>query len=319
MKNILILFGGNSFEHDISIKSVNFILDNIDRDKYNFTLVGIDKSNNWYIVNNYNVIDSSWKDKDIEKVDNIFEFIKKFDKVFPMIHGNSCEDGKLQSLFELCNIDYVGSSSFSSLISYDKYLTKLVVDKYDIEQVLYIKYDDEMDLSNISYPVIVKPCKSGSSIGINVANSYDELIKYVNIAKIYDDDIIIEKYIENRRELECAILEKDNELIVSDIGEIKVDGWYDFDSKYKNYTDTFISDISDDIKNKIKEYSIKIFKVLKCKDYSRIDFLYDVDENKLYFNEINTIPGFTSISMYPKLIENIGINSKELINILISF
>lgn len=318
MKKILILFGGNSYEHEISSLSVNFILENIDKKKYDYTLVGIDKSNDWYIINDYKYIDSNWKNNNIKKIDNIIDFIKQFDKVFPMIHGNSCEDGKLQSLFELFNINYVGCNSYSSLISYDKYLTKLVIDKYDIKQAPYIKYEDKMDLNNISYPVIVKPCKSGSSIGINVSSNYNELVKHINLALIYDNDIIIEKYIENRRELECAILEKNNELIISDVGEIVVDGWYDYENKYNLKSDTIISDIDDSIKDKIKECSKKIFKVLKCKDFARIDFLYDVNYEELYFNEINTIPGFTDISMYPILIKNSGIKSSELINILLS-
>ena len=120
MKNVLILFGGNSFEHEISCMSVNFIKDNIDKELFNFELVGIDKNNNWYIVDEKVIISKNWKEKTIKKVNNFIAYIKKFDIVFPIIHGNTCEDGKLQSLFELCNVKYVGCNSYSSLICYDK-------------------------------------------------------------------------------------------------------------------------------------------------------------------------------------------------------
>lgn len=317
LKKVLILFGGNSYEHDISCRSVNFIIKNIDKKLFDYQLVGIDKDNIWYIVNKDNVVDNSWKKNIIIKVDNIIEYCKGFDIVFPMIHGDTSEDGKLQSLFELYDISYIGSNSYSSLISYDKYLTKLVLDKF-VPQVSYIKYNSLSDLDNIEYPVIVKPSKCGSSIGINVANNRDELLKFIIVAKKYDDNIIIEKYIKNRRELECAVLEKNNELIISDVGEISIKGWYDYNSKYKNNTKTFISNISDSIKCQIRKYSKEIFRILDCKDYSRIDFLYDLDNNILYFNEINTIPGFTEVSMYPILIKNTGIDYKELITILLS-
>lgn len=318
LKNVLILFGGNSFEHEISCKSVNFIIDNIDPKKFNFKLVGIDFDNTWYEIKNITKIDKSWKDNAICKVDNIIEYSKKFDIVFPMIHGNTCEDGKLQSMFELYDIKYVGCDSYSSIICYDKLLTKLFLEKHSIPQVPYIVYNDNTDLNKIEYPVIVKPCKCGSSLGINVAHNKKELKKYLKIAAKYDTNIIIEKFISNNRELECAILKNKKECIVSDVGEIINNGdWYDFDSKYIIQNNTIISNIDKKRKEEIRTYTKKIFNILGCKDISRIDFLYDIDNEKLYFNEINTMPGFTEISMYPKLINNEGISFKEIINKLL--
>ena len=133
MKNVLILFGGNSFEHKISCMSVNFIINNIDTNKFNYKLVGIDYDNTWYEVKNTDNIDEYWKNKSIEKIDNIIEYAKKFDIVFPIIHGNTCEDGKLQSMFEMYNIRYVGCDSYSSIVCYDKLLTKLI-----LENMLFI-------------------------------------------------------------------------------------------------------------------------------------------------------------------------------------
>ena len=319
MKKVLILFGGNSFEHEISCMSVNFVKDNIDNNLFNYELVGIDFNNNWFVTNKNKKITNNWINEEKEKIDNIIEYAKKFDIVFPMIHGNTGEDGKLQSLFELYNIKYVGCNSYSSLICYDKLLTKILLEKYDIPQVPYIIYNDEIDINEVEYPVIVKPCKCGSSIGINVVNNKDELLTAIKEAKKYDNNIIMEKYLTTRRELECAILDTNNKLIISDIGEImNKDSWYDFESKYKTKTDTNISNIDVEIKKQIQEYSKIIFNILKCKNYSRLDFFYDIKEKKLYFNEINTIPGFTEISMYPKLIINSGINSKELLTLLLT-
>lgn len=319
LKNVLILFGGNSFEHEISCKSVNFIINNIDYKKFNYKLVGIDYDNNWYEIKNIKKIDKNWKNNKVIKIDNIIEYSKKFDIVFPMIHGNTCEDGKLQSMFELYNIKYVGCNSYSSIICFDKLLTKLILEKYSIPQVPYVIYDNNTNLEAIEYPVIIKPCKCGSSIGINVAHNKKELKKYLKIALKYDKNILIEKFIKNNKELECAILEDGKKIIVSDIGEIVNNGiWYDFNSKYINQNDTIISNIDENIKKDIKSYSKNIFNILGCKNLSRIDFLYDIDNKKLYFNEINNIPGFTEISMYPKLIKNYGINFKELITKLLT-
>lgn len=314
--NVLILFGGNSFEHEVSCKSVNFILNNIDTKKFNYKLVGIDFDNEWYEVNE-TIIDKNWKREN--KINNIIEYTKGFDIVLPMIHGNTAEDGKLQSLFELYNIKYVGCNSYSSLICYDKLLTKLIIEKYDIPQVPYYIYDDNLNLGKIEYPVIIKPCKCGSSIGINIANNKKELKKYLKIALKYDNNIILEKFIKNNRELECAILEDKKKLIISDIGEIINNGsWYDFESKYINQNETVISNIDSKIKKEIQDYSKKIFKIMNCKNLSRIDFIYDLDNKKLYFNEINTIPGFTEISMFPKLISNTGIDFKDIITKLLT-
>lgn len=319
MKKILILFGANSFEHEISCKSVNYIIDNIDKKLFNYSLVGIDFSNEWYELKNVKEININWKNNKKEKINNIIEYSKKFDIVFPIIHGNTFEDGKLQSLFELYNIKYVGCNSFSSLICYDKMLTKIFLEKYSIPQVPYILYNDNINFDTIEFPVIIKPCKCGSSLGINVANNKKQLKKYIKIAKKYDNNILIERFIKNNRELECAILENNKKLIISDIGEIINKGnWYDFNAKYINQSNTIISNIAINIKKQIRNYSKNIFKILGCKNLSRIDYLYDLDNKKLYFNEINTMPGFTSISMFPKLIENCGVKPKELITKLLN-
>lgn len=319
LKNVLILFGGNSYEHEISCNSVNFIINNIDTNLFKFKVVGIDFDNNWYEIQNINNIDNKWMNKNSKLINNIIEYSKQFDIVFPMIHGFSGEDGKYASLFELFDIKYVGCDAYSSIICYDKLLTKLVLEKFGIPQVPYLIYNSNLNLKNMEYPVIVKPCKCGSSIGISIAHKKQELNKAIKNALKYDSNVLIEKFIKNKRELECSILEKGKKQIISDIGEIiNQKQWYDYNSKYKDKTDTKISSIDESIKENIKKYSLAIFNILNCKDMGRIDWLYDVDNNKLYFNEINTIPGFTEISMYPKLLNSLNISNKEIITFLLN-
>lgn len=302
MKKVLLIYGGVSSEHDVSCKSAKAIIDNIDTKKYILDCVKVTQENIW--LNN---------DKPI---DNIIDFLKKYDVVFPIIHGTNGEDGKLQGLLELYDIKYVGSKLGPSYICMDKERTKQILNNHDILQVPYQIYQKKEKIK-ISFPLIVKPANGGSSIGISIINNKKELTKAINIAKKYDDKIILEKYLSNPQELECAILEN-GKLIVSDIGEIIHDSsFYDYDTKYKNNnTKTIIPANLDNKKRKeIKKIAEKVFKILELKNLARIDFFYH--DNKIYLNEINTLPGFTEISMYPQLIMNENITYKDLISILI--
>ena len=320
MKKILVLFGGNSYEHYISCLSGKTILNNIDRKKYDVTAVGINKDNNWYIFNdNLDILTKEWTKGNITKIDNIISFIKQFDKVFPIIHGNPEENGNLQGMLNLFNIKYVGTDLLGSIISYDKDLTKIICNNYNIPQVPYITITENIPLKkiDIDYPVIIKPAKCGSSIGINIANNLKELNKHIKEAFKYDNKVIIEKFIKSR-ELECAVL-YDKKLKVSPVGEIKsINTFYDYEAKYVSDSKLLIpAPIDKDLTKRIQDLSLKIFKALELKDLSRIDFLYDYNNDILYFNEVNTMPGFTAISMYPLLFKEKGINIKELITKLI--
>ena len=317
MKNILVIFGGNSSEHEISCKSVINVIENIDTDLFNFKVIGITKDNRWIECNKENIINNTWYQ--LKGIDNIIKYIKGFDVVLPIMHGIGGEDGKLEGMLELFDIKYVGSNTEASSIGMNKYLSKIFFDNLEIPQIPYIKYDDNIDeILKLGFPLIVKPCNGGSSIGINKVNNIDELKKAIEEASIYDKNIIVEKFI-TAREFECAVLETDN-LIVSDVGEIKFNNsFYDYDDKYNNHVDIIIpADISDDIREKIRNYSKEVFTKLGCKNLCRIDFLYDEEDKKLYLNEINTLPGFTNISMYPMLIKNMGYSYKEIITMLIT-
>lgn len=317
MKKVLILFGGNSLEHAVSCKSAKTVLENIDKELFDVTAVGI-HNYTWYTFDDNldMLLNNTWLEGNIKKVDNIIEFLKGFEKVLPMIHGVDGENGALAGLFELFNIPYVGSNILGHACGYDKEVTKIICEYHNIPQVEYMTIYENKEIKEITmdYPVIVKPAACGSSIGINIANNIEEVNKYVKEAFTCDNKVVIEKFIKCR-ELECAVLEKDNKLIVSTVGEIKsVNEFYDYESKYVlDSKVTIPAQIDESIIKEIQTYSEKIFKILSLRDLTRIDFLYDYENKQLYFNEVNTLPGFTTISMYPMLINNSGINIKELI------
>ena len=297
MKKVLIIYGGKSYEHDISIKSYKTIIDNIDKEKYIVDSIYITKDNIW--LNN---------DKEIL---NIIEFIKSFDVVFPIIHGYGGEDGKLQGMLDLFDIKYVGSKCGSSYICMDKIRTKEILSNYDIPITKYWLTKD-----NIEYPVIVKPSNGGSSIGITVVEKENYIYSALKKAHEYDNRIIIEEFLNNPKEIECACIMNNDDLII-EIGSIEQDNtFYDYKTKYEN--DNIVTNlnpnITDDLKDQLKEYCNKIFSILDLDGFARIDFLY---KDKLYLNEINTIPGFTDISMFPMLIGKRGISIKDIITILI--
>ena len=325
IKKVLILFGGNSSEHYISCKSCVSVLKNIDRKRYDIEVAGILKNNIWYKFSDdlFYLEDGSWKDSNILEIDNIINDLRKFDVVFPVMHGTNAEDGRMQGFLDLFDIKYVGCKTLSSALLMDKAITKLILKSLDIPSVPFKVIKDNYEIcdliENIKFPMIVKPSNGGSSIGISKVNNKKELIKAIKLAKKYDDKLLVEKFI-NARELEVAVLKDNKNIICSNPGEIKsANEFYDYDAKYDNkdsYT-LIPNDLPEDILKKIKEYSLRLFKSLDCSGLSRIDFFYDEDNNALYLNEANTMPGFTTISMYPKLIESIGIEYKDLISILI--
>lgn len=326
MKKVLILFGGPSHEHLISCKSAKGILENIDYKRYNVKICGISKNNVWYEFNDTLELleNGNWlNSKNNAYIDNIIDYLRSFDIVFPIIHGALGEDGKIEALLEIFDIKYVGSSSLAHACGMDKYLTKTICNSNNIKQVDFIllnkndkkkfKYYEE----KIGYPMIIKPTSNGSSIGISIANNKKELEKAIKYAFKYDKKILIEKFIK-AKELECGII-KDKKIIASSIGEIVPSNvFYDYNAKYEKESKTIIpADIDEKLKEKIQKEAILIFEILGCKDYARVDFLYDEKNDILYFNEINTIPGFTKISMFTKLFDYDGINYKNLISKLI--
>lgn len=337
MKKIAVIFGGMSSEHEVSIMSGKSVLKNIDKQKYDVNPVYIDKSGMWYSYD----VNLDFNEEKLNKISNILEYLKQFDVVFPVLHGLYGEDGTIQGMLKMLNIPFVGCDVLSSSISMDKVYTKMAFEKADLLQTKYIYvkqekdnlilFDEKFNYNNASldnivkevenklkYPVFVKPSNSGSSVGINKAVDKTSLKDAINDALKYDTKILIEQGIIGR-ELECAIFEDNGEIATSCVGEIITNNnFYDYDTKYVDNTAKLEipAKIPSEIEEKIKEIAKKAFRVVDGRNIARVDFFLDKDNN-IYINEINTMPGFTSISMYPKLFEYSGIKYTELLSKLI--
>lgn len=320
-----LIYGGVSTEHEVSISSYESIIKNIDKDKYEITSFYISKDGTWFT--------------DGKRTKDVFNSLKEMDCVFPILHGKNGEDGSIAGMLEIIGVSYVGCKTLSSAICMDKVITKKLLEKANISVAKYMfikklndnfywvqdNYDyvlldkEILDLSVntlLNYPVVVKPSRSGSSVGVSVANDYLELENAINEASIYDEKILIEEFIDGK-ELEVAVL-GNNDLIVSNIGNIIPDEIvYSYNSKYKKNSKTVVlNTIEENLESKIKNIVLTTYKVLDCSGLARVDLF--LIGNEVLVNEVNTMPGFTSISMYPKLMESINISYTDLIDRLIS-
>lgn len=329
-KKILILFGGESSEHEVSImsaKNVHAAAKSLD--KYEISLCYIDKGGRWYFVQDFENDDRT---NEIVPVmgESKFKVLgqEKYlepDVILPILHGENAEDGTIQGLARLMHIPIVGCKVDASVICFDKVITKQLLEHSGIKTVPYFEYIKGMEIPKIESlglgeDLFIKPSRCGSSVGTGMASNNEELeIALLNALK-YDEKVLIEKKLKVR-ELEVGILDDRNEVKASVVGEILPDrAFYDYDSKYSDDSSSKVAipaDIDDELSNKIRETGIKAFNILNCSDLSRVDFFL-TDEGELFLNEVNTLPGFTNISMYPKLWEHQGVSYPELIDRLIS-
>ena len=341
-EKIGVIFGGMSTENEVSVVSGESILNNLDRKKYEVFPIYIDKQGNWWkYIENTKKREFGEEVEIKERIENFVEYLKNLDVIFPVLHGLYGEDGTIQGLFELLKIPYVGCKVLASSVGMDKVYTKIVFEKAGLNQTPYEyvrKYKDkyiyvdkdfnesiitveeiaEKAIKNLKFPMFVKPSNSGSSVGVRKAENKNELVENIEYASGFDNKVLIEQGI-NGREIECAVLGNE-EVIASCIGEIKAaDEFYSYDAKYKNEeSKTEIpADLPEEISEEIRKLAIKAFKAIDGKGLSRVDFFVENETNKIYINEINTLPGFTSISMYPKMFEASGISYKELLTKLI--
>ena len=337
-----VIFGGMSTENEVSCVSGVSVIKNLNKDKYDIFPIYIDKNGKWFEIQNLEENEKLGEGlKDKNPIDNIMGFLKTLDVVFPVLHGLYGEDGTIQGVFELLQIPYVGCGVLASSVGMDKVYTKVIFDKAKINQTKYVyirKYNDNyiyidrefnekilkieevsrMTMEKLKFPMFVKPSNSGSSVGISKVETKEELEKAINEASKFDKKILIEEGI-NGREVECAVLGNED-VISSSVGEIKAaDEFYSYDAKYNNQeSKTLIpADISEEKSEEIRKLAIKAFKAIDGKGLSRVDFFIENGTETVYINEINTLPGFTSISMYPKLFEASGVSYKELLNKLI--
>lgn len=329
--NLGLLFGGKSDEHEVSIMSARSVYEYADRNKYNISPIAVDKKGNWLKTEISKEILKNSNHEVVPLQNNInqkglMNFLDiNLDVIFPLIHGPYGEDGKIQGLFELLELPYVGANVLSSALGMDKEIMKKLFKYNDLRQTDFIvlkKYQQNKKkiindfINQIRLPIFIKPANLGSSIGITKVLDIDEVDKAVKKAFNYDDKIIIEKAVK-AREIECAVLGK-NTYKASLPGEIiPSHEFYDYQSKYKDEDTKLIipAELDDEIVNEIQRMAVKAFEIINGEGLARVDFFL-VDHN-VYINEINTIPGFTKRSMYPKLWEASGLSYSKLIDSLI--
>ena len=310
-KNIVVIFGGQSPEHEVSLNSASMIISNMNEEKYYIIPIGITKEGQWLIYDGpvEHIKTGEWKkygtpaiispdatQKSILKI--IGDKIKKIpvDVIFPVLHGKWGEDGTIQGLFEMAQIPYVGDGVLSSCVSMDKVFTKMIAKSVNIEQAKYLWfYTYELEHcenilnqieKELQYPCFIKPANTGSSVGITKAHNREELKKALYYAAKFDTKVIAEEFIDGR-EIECSVNNAESKTVVP-------------------------AELDKEITDKIRKIAIKIFKAVEGTGLARVDFLIQKNTNRIIFNELNTMPGFTSISMYPMLWEAEG-KSKELL------
>ena len=332
IKKLGVIFGGMSTENEVSVKSATSVMNNLNKDKYEVFPIYIDKQGNWFeYVNN-------------KPIENIIEYLKNMDVIFPVLHGLYGEDGTIQGMLELIKVPYVGCGIIASSTGMDKTYTKIIFEKANINQAkhIYIKdYDggkvtlvesdleekkisleESIELINqkLNYPLFIKPSRSGSSVGVNKAENREELKEDIIEAFKYDSKVIIEQGIKGK-EVECAVLGNSKIGVeASRVGEIlSAEDFYTFDAKYENQNSKTVipASITEKQQEEIRELAKKAFKAIDGNGLSRVDFFVEENTGKVYLNEINTMPGFTNISMYPKLMEDFGYSYSSLLDKLI--
>ncbi len=335
-----LVFGGKSREHDVSIKSAKTIFNALNHleNKKRFIArpIYIDKSGFWHDYESSESI--LFKEKKnlpiadkkvnlIKNFTNLPKLIEDIDIWFPSLHGPNGEDGVIQGLFKLTGKPFVGSGVLGSALGMDKIAMKTVFKSYNLPQVPYISLDTNnindssymksiIEETNkiINYPCFIKPANLGSSVGITKAYTKDELLKGIDQASFYDDRLIIEKNIIGR-ELECGVLGK-SIMKTSVVGEVKFDSdWYNYETKYtEGLSKTIIpADLNIKISNEIKLLSLEACKAINAYGLARVDFFYEENTQKVYLNEVNTLPGFTNTSMYPMLWQSSGLKLEKLV------
>lgn len=333
-KHVAILLGGQSPEHSVSINSGCSLLNHIDRNLFEVEAIYIDIDGHWWqypqqthykaeifnketatsIANRCTVIpDASYQ---LVQLPSLYKI--NCEACFSIIHGSSGEDGKLQGLFELANLPYVGTDVAGSAVAMNKVIMKDILNANDIPTANYLVIDERSweteaeDLiekaKSLKMPLFVKPANTGSSVGISKVDSFEQLNAAIELALKFDPQVLVEEGITPARELEVAVL-GNHQLETSCFGEINPpDGFYDYASKYLNDTAElyYPATIDDEVEAKMRAIAIRAYKILGLKGLSRVDFLLDETTNEPYIIEVNTLPGFTSISMYPKLWEVSG-------------
>lgn len=341
-KKIAVIFGGQSSEHEVSCMSAVNVIESIHPEYYEVVLIGITKEGRWLKVDKVSEISSgTWTKGTVTAVilpdagfggvlflENGTYTHVPIDVAIPILHGKYGEDGTIQGLLELAEIPYVGCGVMASALCMDKLFTKLVVERLGIRQAKYIPVHSyeieradqiaERAEQELGYPMFIKPANAGSSCGVSKAENREQIYSGLKLAAEYDNKILIEEGIYGR-ELECAVL-GGLEPRASGVGEILAAAeFYDYDAKYNNEESRTVihPDLPDGIAAQITDAAVQIFRATDAYGLARVDFFLEKDTNEIVFNEINTMPGFTGISMYPMLWEAKGISKQQLVEKLI--
>jgi D-alanine-D-alanine ligase len=331
---IAIICGGKSSEHEISCVSANGILNAIDRNKFEPVLIGITKSGKWLLLpddSNFSIVNGALPtvpESGIEVSITSLGLVAggkqlAIDVAFPVLHGPYGEDGTIQGLFEMIGIKYVGSGVLASAVSMDKSYAKPIFASAGLSVAAGIVVTSKnFELpSNLTFPLFVKPARSGSSRGTTKVKQKSDLASAVEHALSFDTKVIIEQAVVGK-EIECAVLQADGKITASEVGQISISSkfeFYDFQAKYLDNSMELIvpADLPAGVQSKIQQAAITAFNAAGCEGLARVDFFYST-QGEIIINEINTMPGFTPTSVYPKLIEKNGINYQELISKLIT-
>ena len=337
-----VLFGGRSGEHEVSLRSARFVLDSLDPEKYEVRPIGITKTGEWLLDDDpmpllEGVVEPGARPAQApvslptrmpERPAGTLD--APLDVVFPVLHGTYGEDGTIQGLLDLADVAYVGSGVTGSAVGMDKAIQKRVLHAHGIPVApsrVYTRRAWRADPESIraeieaelGYPVFVKPCNLGSSVGISKAHHADELGPAMDLAARYDRRLIVEAGIPNAREIEVSVLGND-EPEASVCGEI-IPGneFYDYDAKYLDDTsqECIPADIPNELAARIRRMAVEAYRAIDCAGFARVDFLVDGESFDVVLLEINTIPGFTEISQFPKLWRASGVDSRELLDRLI--
>jgi len=331
---VAIICGGKSSEHEISCVSANGILNAIDRNKFEPVLIGITKSGKWLLLpddSNFSIVNGALPtvpESGIEVSITSLGLVAggkqlAIDVAFPVLHGPYGEDGTIQGLFEMIGIKYVGSGVLASAVSMDKSYAKPIFASAGLSVAAGIVVTSKnFELpSSLTFPLFVKPARSGSSRGTTKVKQKSDLASAVEHALSFDTKVIIEQAVAGK-EIECAVLQADGKITASEVGQISISSkfeFYDFQAKYLDNSMELIvpADLPAGVQSKIQQAAITAFNAAGCEGLARVDFFYST-QGEIIINEINTMPGFTPTSVYPKLIEKNGINYQELISKLIT-
>ncbi len=341
-KKVVVLFGGRSSEHEISVISALSVSKAIPQDAYDQILIGITKEGAWLKAPSLaSLEDGSWRESQVHAIlspetDRTLLLIRgeeitreTVDVVFPVLHGLWGEDGTVQGLFETAKIPYVGCGHLSSAVTMDKFFTKVIADSVHVQQAAYVPVRS-WELENMDevveriekereYPVFIKPSNAGSSVGITKAHNRDELVRGLQLAAEHDSKILVEETIVGR-EIECAVFGYRGDTFATGVGEIiSAAEFYDYDAKYNDAGSKTIVDpeLPEGAEEEVRETALRIYKACDCFGMARVDFFLEKDTNRVVFNEINAIPGHTAISMYPMLMDRAGHPMSEYIPVLI--